>query len=929
MGKRRTEKFNRSANKGRTRKKSKKRRTGVDWYTSDSAIGAFGALSRKPREGVKVPKEAKDTDTAAGALPEAGFDAILKGEEENDAQECASEESERSEYERQAYDELMELVMSSTDEKLGEKERLVFERVRREQEGLEVDEEDSESLIEKMEDENEHDGEEEQDDSDWKNNVFDVEGNDQEDARGGAFFDERFVNFYATDADNMEEVLVEKEEQQQKMTETILLRGQELRVQMLGYTGSFRQRFEASGKVSKSPEELASKFQLKDRLGKRWLAYAARRNKLCKRRLGKINEGVIPKRNAFGFTKLQCVLYEPMSRYADVVFSCRSLLNASELRELYVLHALNHVMKSRDLVLKHDMRIKMKAQEERRKKEEAIARGEKLNLNMEPDPELETVVRDQGFTRPRVLFLLPTRHAALKVIRMMLDLLPAKTIVANKQRIFDEFCEDGELESEEVKTRNAREQKSAAEAYNEIFFAAGHHPNLRDEAKRRKDGSTKPLDWHNSFAGNTDECFRIGAAFQGRKSVRFFTDFFKSDVILASPVGLRMATGQDIGDITEKNNDEEDSGQIDEAEDVDIGNKDDHDDLKELGVGTREQEERDSRRKDREMTDFLSSIEICVVDQVSMMEMQNMQHLIDVLAAVNRKPIEIREEMDFGRIRPYFLVDNLSCRFRQNIVLSSFQDPFMRMFSAPKDMKRMNLAGCVSISQAKYEGILQSISISPVRHKFARIDVDEDIDPVEKDRARVARFENEVLPALVKGPADHVVVMVPTYFEYISLRKLFRAAAAKAGETGRRARGKPMRKGSKNQRRSKEGGIEQVLFVAVSEYTPQDDVSRARGDFFHGRARVLLTTERFHFYNRYRLRGIERIIWYTPPLHADFYLELTELVGQDQNHANETSTVNMCFFDHRDALALERIVGTARAKKMLSSGNTMFTIEIK
>jgi U3 small nucleolar RNA-associated protein 25 len=99
---------------------------------------------------------------------------------------------------------------------------------------------------------------------------------------------------------------------------------------------------------------------------------------------------------------IQSELFQFLNSYRDVFVPTRTLDTGDELRDAWALHVLNHVMAARARVLRHNARLRAAAEAGRDEDQE---------------------YRDQGFSRPRVLVLLPYRSAAAKFVQALGRLL--------------------------------------------------------------------------------------------------------------------------------------------------------------------------------------------------------------------------------------------------------------------------------------------------------------------------------------------------------------------------------------------------------------------------------------------------------------------------------------------------------------------------
>ena len=99
----------------------------------------------------------------------------------------------------------------------------------------------------------------------------------------------------------------------------------------------------------------------------------------------------------------------------------------------------------------------------------------------------------------------------------------------------------------------------------------------------------------------------------------------------------------------------------------------------------------------------------------------------------------------------------------------------------------------------------------------------------------------------------------------------------------------------------------------LCRYTTTSNVSRARSYLYHGQRKFMLYTERYHYYFRPKLRGVKHIVFYGLPQFSEFYPEFLNSV-----EASSDATCSV-IYSRYDALRLERVVGSSRARRMLTS----------
>ena len=148
-------------------------------------------------------------------------------------------------------------------------------------------------------------------------------------------------------------------------------------------------------------------------------------------------------------------------------------------------------------------------------------------------------------------------------------------------------------------------------------------------------------------------------------------------------------------------------------------------------------------------SDFLSSIEILILDQACGMLMQNWKHVQDILSLTNVIPSGLpssnngdkKNKIDFSRVLPYYL-DGMAKYLRQTIVVSSHTDV---RFNAIFSKHCRNISG---ISKLTVEHYGNEDVVTASKHVFKRIEVDKKTLSNASHEKHFDYFKKETVPTI-------------------------------------------------------------------------------------------------------------------------------------------------------------------------------------
>ena len=482
------------------------------------------------------------------------------------------------------------------------------------------------------------------------------------------------------------------------------------------------------------------------------------------------------------------MFYKYLSNYKDIQVNWNDAEIRKNLMKIYLFHILNHLMKRKEEIELNDnidkiintivMTDNQKINKELFRSHESEFLLEYYTKHVNPKTKLDDSfnnkefityhkeiknsyenlenkddinIKDQGFTSPKVLILVPYKKHAKIIMEQLIKLFSNENWkgITNKKKFLDEYSEFDSM----------------------------------------------------------DDCFRLGinVSFFENK-MKLYTPFDESDIIIASPLGLKLAKPSD----------------------------------------------NDKSFKNSKVYDFLSSIEIFLMDFSEVFIYQNMEHLNEILSFLNKPPKNNQNIVDINRIKENY-ANNYGEYLRQNIIISQFK--CIDIDAAINDICK-NINGKILLNgpyenqitllknefEEKYR--LLSSDNYEIRYEFKILrDLKKDEEDFEE---KFNYFTKNIWQNLYESFEKHTIIFVSSTFDYMILKSFFK-------------------KKSKS-----------VCFI--SEDTDKRDWQRNRLFFEQGKYKFLLYDERAHVYKKINLKFAKNIFFYSLPEDPMIFNEMIHLI---------------------------------------------------
>ncbi|SCP04035.1 U3 small nucleolar RNA-associated protein 25, putative [Plasmodium ovale] len=517
-----------------------------------------------------------------------------------------------------------------------------------------------------------------------------------------------------------------------------------------------------------------------------------------------------------------------INAYVDVLYSNQNVLNCHFVRLLNSVHYLNHLKKKR----KRKKYIRKKI--EKLEKEQQV---ERENVQVKEE------YCDESLAKPKILILCAFRYIAKEYVDFILHLL-TPTEIKKKKKFISEY---------DITTEEKKKMK-----------------NIYAKKKRT-------LDYINIYRGNNDDCFRLGIKLlDDEKKIELYSPFFDSDILICSPLGLEIVINErkERSEDIFVNREEYSMDENESADDNNVissswkkkknNNPNHHNKMHKQG-----KEEKQKKKKMNEY-DFLSSIEILIIDQIDIILMQNLLTLKNVLNFIN-KPLIRWGNININRI-PKYVINGYVKNYRQTIITSSVLDTNFISLIQTTHNYRSYLK--LFVKNEDYSILINIKKNFNVNQYFKKIDCDHFL---KIEDSIINFFSKNVMEILVN--IKQLIIFLPTYIEYLRLYELLR----------------------KND----------ISFKGVNEYTNEKKLLKIQKLFKLGRINILLITGRLIFYERCTFKGAHHIIFFSPPKFLFMYFELIK------NLHGSLNSSSICYYTKYHTYELERIVGQKKTMHLM------------